>query len=72
MRFFFCYTIKILYSWSDYTGADSDKDGFGDFPYDIPGTGGNQDNPPLMKCPLLPKKKVILVSKKNKTILRSN
>ena len=33
--------------WDDYTGEDSDGDGVGDTPYEIPG-GGNQDNYPMM------------------------
>jgi parallel beta-helix repeat protein len=32
--------------WDDYTGRDSDHDGIGDIPYDIPG-GSNQDLYPL-------------------------
>lgn len=32
--------------WDDYTGIDSDNDGIGDTPYDIPG-GSNQDRYPL-------------------------
>ena len=33
--------------WDDYSGVDSDEDGIGDTPYDIPG-GNNQDGYPLM------------------------
>jgi parallel beta-helix repeat protein len=39
--------------WDDYTGIDSDGDGIGDTPYDIPGDGGNSDNYPLME-PFIP------------------
>lgn len=35
--------------WSNYFDSDSDGDGLGDTPYNIPG-GGNRDNLPLMKC----------------------
>ncbi|MCD6542471.1 MAG: right-handed parallel beta-helix repeat-containing protein [Thermoplasmata archaeon] len=33
--------------WSDYTGNDTDNDGIGDTPYDIPGPAGSQDRYPL-------------------------
>ena len=33
--------------WSYYSGSDNDEDGFGDTPYDIPGSG-NQDRYPFM------------------------
>jgi parallel beta-helix repeat protein len=33
--------------WDDYTGEDSDGDGIGDTPYEVPG-GDNQDNYPMM------------------------
>jgi len=41
--------------WDDYGGDDANDDGIGDNPYSISGTGGSQDNFPLIKCPL-PKK----------------
>ncbi len=43
------YSINILHGnyWDDYTGSDSDADGVGETPYDIPG-GSNQDVYPLV------------------------
>lgn len=38
--------------WNNYTGSDSDDNGIGDVPYNISGAAGNQDNFPLMKCPI--------------------
>jgi parallel beta-helix repeat protein len=42
--------------WSDYTGVDSDENGIGDTPYNITlssyNSGTNQDNFPLIECPL--------------------
>jgi len=34
--------------WSDYTGNDTNKDGFGDTPYNIMGSGSSQDHLPLI------------------------
>ena len=34
--------------WDDYVGSDSDGDGIGDTPYNIP-SGNNKDRYPLMK-----------------------
>jgi nitrous oxidase accessory protein NosD len=34
--------------WDDYSGSDSNGDGVGDTPYEIPGDGGSQDMFPLM------------------------
>ena len=42
--------------WDDYTGLDEDDDGIGDVPYYINGSAGNQDNFPLMTCPIPTKK----------------
>jgi parallel beta-helix repeat protein len=35
--------------WSDYTGVDSDGDGFGDTPHNITTDGSNQDHLPLVR-----------------------
>jgi len=43
--------------WSDYTGEDTDNDGIGDTPHNIPG-GNNQDRYPLMN-PVRPNRPVI-------------
>ncbi|MCK5040537.1 MAG: right-handed parallel beta-helix repeat-containing protein [Candidatus Aenigmarchaeota archaeon] len=40
--------------FSDYNGTDNNGDGFGDTPYNITGTGNNQDNYPLMVIPEVP------------------
>ena len=34
--------------WDDYSGSDSDSDGVGDTPYEIPGDGSSEDEFPLM------------------------
>jgi PKD repeat protein len=34
--------------WDDYSGVDTDGDGIGETPYDVPGGGNNQDLYPLM------------------------
>ena len=39
--------------WDDYNGEDSDGDGIGDTPYNIPGDGNNEDQYPLME-PYIP------------------
>ncbi|MGC9308071.1 MAG: PKD domain-containing protein, partial [Thermoplasmatota archaeon] len=36
--------------WDDYDGSDSNGDGIGDTPYDVPGGGANQDQYPLMNA----------------------
>jgi parallel beta-helix repeat protein len=41
--------------WADYTGNDTNGDGFGDIPYDVPG-GENQDSYPFMDPILAPLK----------------
>jgi len=33
--------------WDDYEGVDANDDGIGDTPYNLNGTGGNQDNFPI-------------------------
>lgn len=38
--------------WEDYPYDDDNSDGIGDTPYDIFGSGGGQDNFPLMTCPV--------------------
>lgn len=55
--------------WADYTGVDDDGDGIGDVPYDISGLAGNQDNCPLMECPLSLKKGETAISGFNIFIL---
>jgi len=40
--------------WDNYTGSDTDDDGIGETPYDVPPVGGSVDNFPLMKCPYSP------------------
>jgi parallel beta-helix repeat protein len=39
--------------WDDYSGSDSNDDGIGDTPYNIPGDGNNEDRYPLME-PYIP------------------
>ena len=39
--------------WDDYTGEDSNGDGIGDTPYNIPGDGNNKDQYPLIE-PYIP------------------
>jgi len=34
--------------WDDYTGADLDKDGIGDTPYNVSGSAGSKDNYPFI------------------------
>ena len=38
--------------WDDYNGCDSNNDGIGETPYDIPGNADTQDNYPITykKC----------------------
>ena len=38
--------------WDDYDGVDSNDDGIGDTPYDVPPAGSSVDKFPLMKCPI--------------------
>lgn len=40
--------------WSGYTGPDANGDGFGDTPYPILGSAGNQDQFPLVYKPSIP------------------
>jgi len=40
--------------WSEYGGVDANADGFGDTPYTIPGSAGNQDMYPLVYRPTIP------------------
>ena len=40
--------------WSEYGGVDANADGFGDTPYPISGSTGNQDNYPLVYHPTYP------------------
>ncbi|MGY5880626.1 MAG: NosD domain-containing protein [Candidatus Thorarchaeota archaeon] len=40
--------------WSNYTGIDSNADGFGDTPYPIRGSANNNDTHPLVYHPTLP------------------
>lgn len=40
--------------WSDYDGVDANSDGYGDTPYDIPGTAVSIDPHPLMYSPKAP------------------
>ena len=45
--------LKIVSSnWVALNGSDTNGDGIGDVPYNITGSAGNQDNFPLIKCPI--------------------
>jgi len=36
-------------NWDDYRGVDANGDGYGDTPYQLPGSAGSKDNQPLMR-----------------------